>query len=514
MTADSSRLRRPLRVFVASLAHETNSFSPIPTSIRNFREQLYYVPRTGIGRESALNAPGHGDAIRLAQANGDQVIEGPCFWAQPSAPVSSEVYSELKDEILSALRDGGPVDLVLLVLHGAMMAQGNPDCEADLLNAVRAAVGPSVPIGAILDLHGNVSPAMVQSGAILVGVKEYPHIDYGERAAELYQILVDMAAGDRLSMHYRTIPALNLLGTTEEPMSGFVRRLKTIESQEGIRSVTLMHGFPWSDTEHTGGCVLVVSQNRDAAAMEALCDNLAEGYLSIIGNAAIDRPSVPDAVQRALDWPAGCGPVVIADSSDNPGGGCGCDSTFLLRELIERRCEAAAIGMIWDPQATQIAADAGVGARLPIRIGGKVGPFSGDPIDIDAEVVAVRCDIRQRMFGTGPERPIGLAVRLRISGIEIVINAVRQQVFGPECFTGLGIDLQDKSIVVVKSSQHFRAGFDSLSRGTIYCDAPGSLNMSLENIPYRLLKVVRRDAAFVTDRPIQYMRWPEIHQIG
>jgi microcystin degradation protein MlrC len=141
--------------------------------------------------------------------------------------------------------------------------------------------------------------------------------------------------------------------------------------------------------------------------------------------------------------------------------------------------------MIWDPQACAIAASAGVGARLALRIGGKVGPSSGLPLDAEVEVLAVREDGHQSGLGVGRAMPLGLAVALRVGGVELVLNSIRQQVFSPDCFVELGVDVSAKSIIVVKSSQHFRAAFDPIAAATIYCDAPGALSADLTQLPYR-----------------------------
>jgi len=490
----------PLRIFVAGLAHETNSFSPLPTSIRNFEENICYQPPSTAGRETALAFAGYGDAIAVARAAGDTVIEGPCFWTQPSGPVSAQLYAKLSDAILDHLRRSGPIDAVILNLHGAMIVQGLDDPEGDLLHRARDIVGSQTPIGALLDLHGNVSARMIESGALLIGVKEYPHSDYRERAVELHALLTETAKGRaRLITTLRTIPLLSLQGTIEEPMRSLVRDLVAAEQGKGIRSVTLMHGFPWSDTAETGASVIIISDCSAVEESAQLAERISARFTAIASEAPVLRLDVGEAVTEAMARVGGNGPVVIADSSDNPGGGAACDSTFLLRELIIRRCENAALGMIWDPQTAQIAADAGVGAQLPLRIGGKVGPLSGDPVDVAAEVLAIRIDAKQRFFNDHPNAPLGLAVALRIDGIDVVVNSIRQQVFSPECFTSLGIELADKSIVVVKSSQHFRAHFDLISSGTVYCNAPGSLNINLAELPYQNLRIICFSGAFAIE---------------
>ncbi len=501
--------RPPLRVFVAGLMHETNSFSPLPTSLRNFEADCAYRPPSLEGRAAALDFAGYGDALRTVAAHGDEAVEGPCWWTQPSGPCPAPLYARLRDSVLDALRAAGPVDAVLLVLHGAMVAEGTPDCEGDILEAVRALVGAEVPVGAVLDLHGNVGERMIASGAILVGVKEYPHVDYGPRVEELHAILAGMArGGPRPTMFLRTVPVLGLQGTTEQPMRGFVESLQAVEGREGIVSATLMHGFPWSDWEQTGASVLIAAIGADPARIAAIADDLATSYTAIVTGAPVRRLDVAGAVEAALATPPGRGPVVIADSSDNPGGGAACDSTFLLRELLARGVPDAALGMIWDPQAAQIAADAGVGARLRLRVGGKVGPLSGDPVDVLVEVLAVRADVKQRFFSAEPRTPLGLAVGLRAGGVEFVVNSIRQQVFAPECFTELGIDVARMNLIVVKSSQHFRTCFDPLARATLYCNAPGSLNTDLAQIPYEHLRLLRGVGVHAIDRAVLRARFP------
>ena len=503
----------PLRIYIAGLSHETNSFSPLPTSLRNFESDVCYHPGDETGRAAALAFPGYGDAVTVARDHDFTVIEGPCFWTQPSGPAPRALYERLRDEVLDGLCAAGPIDMVLLNLHGAMAAQQVDDCEGDLLAHVRRLVGPMMPVGALLDLHGNVSPQMVESGAIIVGVKEYPHVDYRARTEELITILAAMASGDaKPHTTWRSIPVLSLQGTTEEPMRSLVTALSAYEQQDGILSVTLMHGFPWSDWERTGASVLVIAASEQGqTAAQAIAEEVAERFVAILGSSPPARLDVAGSVDAALATPAGRGTVVISDSSDNPGGGAACDSTFLLRELYERRVERAVVGMIWDPQAAQIAADAGVGARMDLRIGGKVGPLSGDPVDlIGAEIVAVRDDIRQRVFSESPSDPLGLAVRLRVGGLEVVINSIRQQVFSPECFTELGIDLARQDIVVVKSSQHFRARFDPVARRTIYCNAPGSLSTMLADLPYRHLRLISDFAVFRIDRPVERCSAPAV----
>lgn len=381
--------------------------------------------------------------------------------------------------------------MLILVLHGAMVAGGYADFEGDLLVRARAMLGPAVPLGALLDLHGNVTPAMIGSSALLIACNEYPHTDYPARTAELYAALSAAARGAPMpSMRMRRVPMLGLFGSTEGPMRDFVRLLKACEQMPGIVSVSAMHGFAWPDTAATGAAILVACDGNDdiaAAAAGAQACQLAGELFALRSLAHVAAVSIEQAIDEALATRGEGDLIVLADGADNPGGGAACDSTFVLRSLLDRGVERAALGMIWDPQAALIAADAGVGARIAWRIGGKIGVASGDPVDVIAEVLAVRDDACQRGLGGAGSEFLGLAVAIRAGGVDIVLNLTRQQVFSPECFPELGIDLASKRIVVVKSSQHFRVGFDPIAAATIYCDAPGTLNSNLPNLPYKNL---------------------------
>lgn len=484
---------RPLKVFVGALAHETNTFSPLPTTRRSFEAGILHKGGNGQTLELAKTFPGYGDMLAVCSEAGDLAVAGLCAWAQPGGPVPHPEFERLCDELLADIHAAGPLDAIVLVLHGAMVSSACWDCEGELLKRLRAQVGPT-PVGVLLDLHGNLTESMLASGALLIACKEYPHTDYRARARELHALLAQAARGQRSLPRpvMRPVPMLALMGTTAGPMKDFVAELSAREGRDGIVSVSAMHGFPWSDTPHSSAALMVWWDPQVAeaeAAAQATADALAQAFFRIGAVAAHDRLDLARCVaalrqRRAAQAP---GPIVLADGADNAGGGAASDSTFVLQALLAEGLNNVALGMVWDPQAAAIAADAGVGARIPLRIGGKVGPQSGAPVDLDVEVVCVRHDATQRGLAGGRE-PLGLAVTVRTAAVEIVINSIRQQVFTPECFTEMGIDLQRKWLVVVKSTQHFRAGFDALASEVIYCDAAGSLNSDLSRLPFQHLK--------------------------
>ena len=470
-----------MRIFSGSLATETNTFAPMPTGLASFMERGYFAAGRHPDHMSFFGGPLWAARLR-GRERGWTLIEGMVAAAQPSGPTTRAAYEALRDELLRDLRAALPVDVVLLGLHGAMVADGCDDCEGDLLERVRALVGPDVVVGAELDLHCHVSQRMVAMADWLVAFKEYPHTDILDRALELVDLCTAQAEG-RIA---RPQPALVdtgmivMIHTTREPARGFVDRVKALEGRDGIRTISIAHGFPWGDVPDMGTKVLVYAD--DATRAQALAQQLADELVSLRDQFARPYPGIDAALDQALALDGG--PVVLADSADNAGGGAASDATFVLRRVIERGIGPAALGPLWDPVAVRIATDAGVGARLVLRVGGKVGPMSGDPIDLEVEVRALHADMHQT--GLGAQHAMGDCARVRTAlGVEIVLNSIRCQAMGTDLFTNLGCDLAAQKIIVVKSSQHFHAAFAPIARGVIYVDAPGSVTQDLKSLPYR-----------------------------
>jgi len=386
-----------MRIFVAALAHETNTFSPIPTSLHSFEERALYRPANGEPDGKADDLVGYGTFVREARARGHEVRASIFAFAEPGAPCAQRDYETLRDEILDDLRAAQPVDMVLYLLHGAQMAQGYDDCEGDLLAKTRALVGPEVVIGAELDLHANVTTAMLDNCDILLACKHYPHIDFDERAVDLIDLAERTVRGEiRPTMHFERVPMLGMFFTTEPRMASLNQDAMDREGRNGILSVSLIHGFPWSDFPDTGAGVLVVSDG-DHGAARANARELARGFVAVRDETiALRRPieRILDEIAAAPADAAGR-PFVIADTADNPGGGAGSDSTFILDAILKRGLRGVALGMIWDPVAATFARDAGVGATICVRLGGKTGTRAGRPLDVVATVLAVDAGLAQ-----------------------------------------------------------------------------------------------------------------------
>lgn len=476
-----------MRFFIAGLIHETSSFSPIPTSVRKF-SALRPEPGASIARLAELSGSSvYGRWVKRAQERGHALYGGPVFSAGPSGLTVQADYEAMRDEVLTALDAAGPVDGVLLFLHGAQMAVGYPDCEGDLLQRVRVKVGKDVPVGVELDLHFNVTRAMLENADVIVACKEYPHTDFGARADELFDIIEAAAAGHvKPVMSYVRVPMLNLFFTTAQPMRSLVDLTTELEGQGDVLAITLGHSFSSADIADTAASVIVVT-NDNRCEGDRIANGLARLFFSMRQTAGPKLMGVDAALDAALQA-ADDKPAVIADGSDNPGGGAAGDSTFILRRMLERGVENAGLAMIWDPGAVRIAAAAGPGARLPMRIGGKTGPMSGEPIDAEVEVLAVNEAPWQIGFDGTRSIRFGPAAALRIGGVDVVVNTYRVQTLSLECFTELGIDPRAKKMLVVKSNQHFYAHYAPIASVVLYADAPGTTSNNVAQRPYRNLQ--------------------------
>ena len=468
-----------MRVFAAGLQLETNTFAPWPTGARAFEEGGV---RRGVSVLSG-QGPDHKTAQLwrdLCARDGHEFAAGLFAWAQPSGPVVQAVYEGFRDEILSELRSQGPFDIVLLFLHGAMVSTACDDCEADLARRVREVVGDEAVIGVELDPHCHLTQPLVDVADAVILMKHYPHDDYLERGTELYDLCLAKARAE--AQPTSALFDCRMVGfypTTQQPMAAFVERFEEVERQPGVLSVSFAHGFPWGDTPDTGSRVLVITDGDPQLAARLSQQIGMEIYAA--REALLPRfPGVEAALDEAL---ATAGLVVLADTADNAGGGAPGDNTSLLTAMLDREITSAALGAIWDPVAAAACADAGVGARLKLRVGGKSGLASAQPLDFVATVRAVR--ERHDQTGLGDSRTaMGLSVWIEVNGIDVVLNSIRTQVFSPDAFTGLGIDLTAKKIVAVKSSQHFHGGFAPIASKVIRVATHGAIQMDFAALPY------------------------------
>lgn len=476
-----------MKVFLAHLDSEINTFSPIPTGLANFAE-ICLVRNGEHGDPPSPKSRGMIRYREMAKERGWEVVESLCASAQPAGRIVQQVYEDFRDEILEDLRRSLPVDAVLLDLHGAMTAIGYDDCEGDLIANVRCIVGVEVPIGVSLDPHSHLTQAMMENATVLTAAKEYPHTDGGRQGRRLFEIIAGAAEGKYKPVISCYDPRMiGIYHTTRAPMRGFVDMLNDMESKPGVLSISFIMGFPWGDVPDMGTKILVVTDNNPELG-SALAQEIGEKLFALREAARPHYLTIEEGLDEAMRTRGS--PVVLADSSDNPGGGATGDSTFLLRTMLERGISNAAIAMIWDPIAVSMAMDAGVDGELELRIGGKIGPMSGDPVDLHVKVTGLKANAAQYI---GPPEArsaivIGDTAAVHARGIDIVLYSIRHQTFSPDCFTVVGINPLEKHILVVKSSQHFHTTFSPFAAKILYIAGPGSHNPFFENLPYKHFK--------------------------
>lgn len=469
---------RPLRAFTAGLGVETNTFTSLETDLEAFRRTFLFRPGEHPDVLTEVSAPLY-VLRRRREAVGWTVIEGTYAFALPAGRTTRAAYEGLRDEILGQLAAAGPVDMVALSLHGAMCAEGYDDCEGDLLAHVRRVAGPDIPIGVEFDPHAHLTDAMVRNADVLIAYKEYPHTDFLERGQELVDLLERCArTGWRPARAVFDCRMIGRFHTTREPMKSLVAEMIEAEGRPGIASVSLVHGFPWGDVADMGARVLVLGDDQAEAAA------LAEAFglkLRALRRRTFTPPlPIETALAQALAAPHG--PVVLADVSDNPGGGAPGDSTILLEHVLNANVSAC-LGPLWDPQAVAACHDAGLGARLRLSLGGKTGPGSGRPLDLTVEVTGLASEARQSWAGT--RMSLGRACAVRAGSVNIVIGSIRDQAYGPDLFEAMGIDPGEYRLVVVKSAQHFVAGFSDMAREIVLASGGGPLETDFRKIDYR-----------------------------
>ena len=469
-----------MRLFTATLATETNTFSPLPTSLENYRESVFLRPgEHPTDAPRMCTAPLFVGRIR-AKAEGFELIEGSCFAASPAGTTNGADYEAMRDEILDQLKAALPVDGLLLGLHGAMVAHGYDDVEGDIIERARAIVGPRCVIGVELDPHCHLTLKRVAASDIIVLYKEFPHTDVVERAEDVLDLVLRTLRGQiKPVTSVYDCRQIQSYPTTIQPMRGLVDRIIAMEGKDGILSVSIAHCFPYGDVPEIGTRVLVIADG-DKKKADALATALGEELVSLRGKTSPQFFDVPGGVGEARAF--NDLPVVIADPADNAGGGAPSDNTDILRHLITEKVEDACLGPIWDPIAVRICFDAGLGAKIALRFGGKIAPSSGQPVDAEVEIVGLKRDAWQRF---GPTQvPVGDCAAVRVGCVDVVLIAKRTQATGLELFTNLGIDPARKKIVVVKSTNHFMAAYGPIAKKVVYVESSGPLRRDHRKMPY------------------------------
>jgi microcystin degradation protein MlrC len=493
------RLVAMARIAIGGLHHETNSFAPQVATFERFVEADGWPPLLR-GKAMLPGCAGINLAITgfadAARAAGHELV--PLLWANscPSGPVTEDAFERLAAMLVEDLVAAGPLDGLFLDLHGAMVTEHLEDGEGELLRRLRASA-PRLPIVAALDLHANLSAAMVELSEALVAYRTYPHIDLAATGARCLAPLERAIAGERPAKAWRRMGFLVPLPwqcTTIEPGRGLYALLAELEAN-GVASASICMGFPAADTPVCGPAVLAYA--ADAATADAAADRLAAAFDAAEPRFAGKLWDAADAVAYAKAA-ATDRTLILADTQDNPGGGGSSDTTGLLAALIEARAEGALLALLCDPDAAATAHRAGVGAVLHgLALGGRHGPDGVGPLIGGFEVLRLgdgRFTATGPMYG-GNRMELGPMALLRsraAPGVEIAIASRRLQAADRAILKHLGVDPAAKRLLALKSSVHFRADFEALADEILVVAAPGANIADPAQLPFRRLPATMR----------------------
>lgn len=480
-----------MRVAIGGIVHETNTYA-----VESFgmTELDSFDVRRGDG---VLDYGGTrtftGGIIDAGREGGHDLVPVLHAFAQPSGTIVAEVYRKLADELVEGIRDALPLDAVVIDTHGAGVVDGVDDLEADLGAAIRAAIGPDVPLLTTLDLHGSITEEMNEVYDLMLGVYEYPHADADmyERGVEAVESTVRIVSGEwRPTTHVEQLPLLLPTSTTDvAPAAGIRDRCLSVGVEPGVIRAAFFHGFPYTDIPQAGASIVVTTNDdpglarREAQALAAEVWDQRESFrLETLTPEVAIRQAISIAAERG-------GPVVVNDTADNAGEGSPCDATHVLRALLGADVDRACFGFIYDPEVAAQAHAAGPGSVIDVRLGGKHDALHGAPLELSVYVKTLSdgrfCYTSPMLAGVWAK--YGPMARLQVGGrggIDVLVGSARSQVFDREVFALHGIDDTACDLVVLKSSQHFRAGFTELATDILTANSPGLTTIRVENFAH------------------------------
>jgi len=476
-----------LKIVVARLNHETNTFSPIPTPLAEFAPQWDAAAyQDQKGARTAMGA-----FLDIAESLSAEIVTPLAAMANPSATVDAAAYTQMTDAIVRTIEDG--CDAIMLDLHGAMVAENAEDGEGSLLERIRQ-IAPHTPLCVALDLHGNVTQKMISNADIVVSFKTYPHIDMYETGAHAGRLLVDLLQKKaRPVTGWRQIPLLSATLTSNTSASAMQRAIalaKAAEQQAGVLAVSVLAGFPLSDFRDAGMSVVVVTDN-DAALAQSVADTLARSIWQERDDFVYDSQPLRESLAQArgLMDTAGSGPVLLLDHSDNVMSGGTCNTMDVLETALAEGMRNIAAGPISDPEAVAALVRIGVGGSTTLAVGNKVAllqqGISKTPLLLTGKVLAITDGVF-RVSGpiyTGSTIRMGKSVLFDTGAAKVVITEERVEPYDLGVFTSLGLDPASMDYVILKSRMYCRPVFVPISRGLVECDSdsggPTSSNFDL-----------------------------------
>ncbi len=478
-----------MRFVIAGVAHESNSFSSVPTRYEDFTildgEQI-------IEQHTTANSTLTG-YLKACREAGVEAVPVYAARATPSGPVTAEAFERLTTEMVAAIKAAGPIDGVLMYQHGAHVADGQVDADGEITRRAREAVGVGVPIAVTLDMHANVSEGLIQHSDVLVVWRTNPHVDADVRAFEAATLAIRQARGEVTPTQalVQVPAAINILrqDTSLEPMASLVAELEAVAGRDDVLSASLAEGYPWADA-HAMGMATVVITDDDADLAHRLAQELAAKVWDAREDFLGEALSPADAVAHVAG--ADRTPVLILDVGDNVGGGSEGDSVSLLNQVLAQDASGF-VATVADADAAEACRVAGVGGRVEVTVGASVDPSVGPPVALVGTVLAVtdgRFEDAGPTHGGGRFYNAGTMAALDIGNDNVVVFTSRAMgTHSPEQFRSLGLEPTEFRAIIAKGVNSPMAGFRPLAGEIIYADTPGCTAADISTLSFQRRRV-------------------------
>jgi microcystin degradation protein MlrC len=475
-------------VGIGGISHESNSFNPARTTLADFGE----ARGIDLWRKSNTEVTGYLDG---ADAEGFDVFPGFVVSATPKGPVTKDTFNALTARLIASLKAAPKLDGILLALHGAMVVDGYPQGDEEIVRRVRDAFGPSIPLVVTHDFHGNLSPELVRLSTALVSYQQNPHLDTRQRGRVAASIIARTLRGQVKPVQAIVKPPMvyNIIfqNTYAEPLLSVTRASMELErTNPKVLAASVMGGYQYGDVPYMGPSVIVVTDN-DRALAEREARRLADMLWATRERIALDLPDAAEAVRQAMS--AEKFPVALFDTGDNIGGGTAGDSTFILEELLAQKA-AGWVMTIADPAAVEAAARAGIGGAFDMPVGGKTDSLHGKPVRVRGRVKSlhdgryVETEIRHgggRYFDMGRTAVIEAEGGTRDDRNLLVLTTRRSSPNSIHQIVGLGIYPERQKILVVKGTIAPRAAYEPIAARIIPVDSPGPTAVNPARFTFR-----------------------------
>ena len=475
------------RFVTAVFKQETNTFSPIPTPLEAFGRYGPAYGAAALAAHKGINEP-VAAYIDVAEEQGAELVFPIAAEATPGGIVADAVLDHVAEKIIAAVVAG--CDALFLDLHGGMVTDNFADPEGELLRRIHS-VAPDLPIAVAFDFHSNISQKTIDNATVITGYRTYPHVDNYETGARAARTLLRTMRGEvDPVILWHSLPMLTHLNRqtpSRQPMKDIMDKAIAAEAEGQVLNASVLGGWPLADIPHVGVHGVIVADRAQANEAQALLMDLMSMTWERRDDFFFAVEPIEDSISRAKGMPEG--PIVLADHGDVGGSGGSTDVPVVLAEVIHQGLEDVCAGPFWDPGTVEQMVAAGIGTKVTVQLGGKTDypaiGFKGEPLELTG---TVRRITDGKFVVTGPKNTgirenLGVCAVLDTGSIEIVVCSTRHEPYDLGVFSHAGIDPASKKFILIKSRQHFRAGFEPILKDVVMVSGPGICSSDYSQFP-------------------------------